>query len=55
MQVISRSENQAVIIDNRIIVTVLEVDSDFVRLSIESPNEEPSYREELIAVQPEYA
>lgn len=55
MQVISRSENEAVVIDNRIIVTVLEVAGDFVRLAIESPNEEPSYREEVIQVQPEYA
>jgi carbon storage regulator CsrA len=55
MQVISRSENEAIVIDNRIIVTVLEVADDFVRLSIETPNEDPSYREELIQVQPEYA
>jgi carbon storage regulator CsrA len=55
MQVISRSENEAIVIDNRIIVTVLEVADDFVRLSIETPNEDPSYREELIRVQLEYA
>ena len=55
MQVISRSENEAIVLDNRIIVTVLEVGDEFVRLSIESPHEDPSYREELIAVQPESA
>ncbi len=55
MQVISRRENEAIVIDSRIIVTVLEVDDDFVRLAIETPNEEPSYREEVIQVQPEFA
>lgn len=55
MQVISRRENEGIVIDNRIIVTVLEIDEDFVRLSIESPNEEPSYREEVIRREPEYA
>jgi carbon storage regulator len=48
MHVISRRENEGIVIDNRIIVTVLELDEDYVRLSIESPTEEPSYREEVI-------
>jgi carbon storage regulator len=54
MQIISRSENEAIVIGNQIMVTVLEVDNDFVRLAIESPNQEPSYREEVIQLQPEY-
>jgi carbon storage regulator len=55
MHVISRRENEGIVIDNRIIVTILEVDEDHVRLSIESPNEEPNYREEVISLEPEYA
>ena len=54
MHVISRSENESIVVDNRIIVTVLEVNDDFVRIGIESPHDEPSYREEVIEV-PEYA
>lgn len=55
MHVISRSENEGIVIDNRYIVTVLEVCEDFVRLAIESPHEEPSYREEVIHLEPEFA
>jgi len=55
MQIISRCENESIVIDNQIVVTVLEVDDDFVRLAIESPDEEPSYREEVIHLVPEYA
>ena len=55
MQIISRCENEGIVIDNQIIVTVLEFDDDFVRLAIESPHEEPSYREEVIHLVPEYA
>jgi len=53
MHVISRSENEAIVINNSIIVTVLEVADDYVRLSIESPTDEPSYREEIISLEPE--
>ncbi len=55
MQVISRRENEAIVIDNRIFVTVLEVNEEFVRLAIESPHEEPAYREEIIRLEPEFA
>ena len=48
MQIISRRENESIVIGNDIVVTVLEFEDDFVRLAIESPNEEPSYREEVI-------
>ena len=54
MHVISRRENESVVIDNRYVVTVLELEDDFVRLAIESPNEEPYYREEVISLEPEY-
>ena len=55
MHIISRRENEGIVIDNDIIVTVLELDADFVRLAIESPHEEPSYREEVIQLEPSYA
>lgn len=55
MQIISRRENEAIVIGNDIVVTVLEFEDDFVRLAIESPNEEPSYREEVIHLESRYA
>ena len=55
MHVISRRENEAIVIDNDILVTVLEVEEDFVRLAIESPRYEPSYREEVIHLEPQFA
>ena len=39
MLVLSRKSNQALVIDNDIIVTVVEIGDDFVRLAIEAPNE----------------
>lgn len=55
MQIISRRENEAIVIDNDIVVTVLEFEDDFVRLAIESPHEEPFYREEVIHLESEFA
>jgi carbon storage regulator len=55
MHVISRRENEGIVIDNRFIVTVLDFDDEHVRLSIESPHEEPYYREEIISLEAEYA
>ncbi|MFP6763060.1 MAG: carbon storage regulator [Planctomycetaceae bacterium] len=55
MQIISRGENQSIVIDDQIIVTVLELGDDFVRLAIETPHADPPYREEVIQVQAEYA
>ncbi len=54
MHVISCDENEAIVIGNRYTVRVLEILDDSVRLAIESPFEEPSYREEVIHVEPEY-
>jgi hypothetical protein len=39
MLVLSRKSNQALIIDHDVVVTVVEIGDDFVRLSIESPDE----------------
>ena len=55
MQIISRRENEAIVIGDDILVTVLEVEDDFVRLAIESPHEEPSYREQVIHLESKYA
>jgi carbon storage regulator len=55
MHVISRKKNETIVINNDILVTVLEVEDDFVRLAIESPHETPSYREEVIHFEPQFA
>ena len=55
MIVISRRENETIVIDNDILVTVLEVKDDFVRIGIESPHEEPSYREEVVRLDAQLA
>lgn len=54
MRVISRRENESVVIDQHIVVTVLEIHVDCVRIAIESPFDEPSYREEVIHLEPEF-
>lgn len=48
MQVIARSANEGLVIGNDIVVTVLEIQSRFVRLGIETPNQAPFYREETL-------
>ncbi len=55
MQVISRCEHEAIVIDNQVIVTVLEINDDFVRVGIEAPGEVPGYREELLYLEPQTA
>jgi carbon storage regulator len=45
--VLTRKARQALIIDERIIVTVLEVDGDRVKLGIEAPPEVGILRQEL--------
>lgn len=55
MHVISRRENEGIVIDNNIIVTVLEIAEDFIRLAIQSPDEIPPYREEVLHLEPQYA
>ena len=48
MQVIARSANEGLVIGDDIVVTVLEIQSNFVRLGIETPNQAPFYREETL-------
>ncbi|MFO1023480.1 MAG: carbon storage regulator [Planctomycetales bacterium] len=45
MHVMTRCENQGIVIDNDITVTVLSVREDHVRLAIYSPRHTPVYRE----------
>jgi carbon storage regulator CsrA len=53
MQVISRFENEGLVIGDKIHVTVLAVREDHVRLAISSPNDSPSYWEETLYWEPQ--
>lgn len=55
MHVISRRETESIVIDNRITVTIKEIHENSVLIAIESPDEEPSYREEILYLVPQYA
>ncbi len=48
MQMITRRVNEGLVIGSGIRVTVLDICKDSVRLSIESPNHTPPYREETL-------
>ena len=48
MTVITRRENQGIVIGSDLCVTVLEVQADHVRLAFESSARVPSYWEETI-------
>jgi len=48
MQIIARSVNEGVVIGDNVRVTVLEIQSNHVRLGIETPNQIPFYREEVL-------
>jgi carbon storage regulator len=47
MLVLSRKPSESLVIDNRIIVTVVEVKGGKVRLAIEAPEEVPVHRREV--------
>ena len=53
MKVISRRENESVVIGEDIFVTVLEVRANRVRLAISCPRSTPSYREETLYCKPQ--
>lgn len=55
MHVISRRETESIVIDNRITVTIKEINESSVLIAIESPDEDPSYREEVLYLVPQYA
>ena len=48
MQVIARSVNEGLVIGDDVRVTVLEIQSNYIRLAIETPRQTPSYREETL-------
>jgi carbon storage regulator CsrA len=48
MRMISRRENEGVVIGDDVFVTVLDIHEDHVRLAISSPNIFPPYREETL-------
>lgn len=47
MLVLSRKKNEAIVINNDITVTVVEIRGDKVRLGIVAPRETPVHREEV--------
>ena len=49
MLALSRKKNEAIIINNNIEVTVLEIKGDQVKLGITAPKEVPVYRKEVYA------
>lgn len=49
MLVLSRHENEAIVIDGQIKVTIVEIRGDKIRLGIEAPKEVAVWREELVA------
>ena len=48
MRIISRSLNEGLVIDDNVRVTILEIQRQRVRLGIETPNQAPYYREEVL-------
>jgi carbon storage regulator CsrA len=52
MQIISRQENEGLVIGDDIHVTVLKIQETEVRLAISSPNDSPSYWEETLYWEP---
>ncbi len=49
MLVLSRKKNESIVIDDKIIVTVVEIRGDKVRLGIQAPKEVPVHRSEVHA------
>ncbi len=47
MLALSRKKNEALVIDNKIEVTVLDIKGDQVKIGISAPKEVPVYRKEI--------
>lgn len=47
MLVLSRKKNESIVIDEKIVITVVEIRGDKVRLGIEAPREVPIHRSEV--------
>lgn len=50
MRIISRSVNEGLVMKDNVRVTILEISRRQVRLGIETPNQAPYYREEVLYV-----
>lgn len=49
MLVLTRKQNESIVIDENIVVTVIEVRGDKVRLGIQAPRDVPVHRSEVLA------
>lgn len=49
MLALSRKKNEAIIINNNVEITILEVKGDQVKIGITAPKEVPVYRKEVYA------
>lgn len=47
MLVLSRKKNESIVIDDRIVITVVEIRGDKVRLGVEAPRDVPIHRSEV--------
>lgn len=47
MLVLSRRPNESIVIDDKIVITVIEIRGDKVRLGIEAPRDVPIHRSEV--------
>ena len=47
MLALSRKKNKALVIDNKIEVTILDIKGDQVKIGISAPKEVPIYRKEI--------
>lgn len=48
MLVLSRKRNESVVIDNRIVITIVEVRGDKVRFGVTAPRDVPVHRSEVL-------
>lgn len=49
MLVLSRRPNESIVINDKIVITVIEIRGDKVRLGIEAPRDVPVHRSEVYA------
>jgi carbon storage regulator len=48
MLVLCRKQNEKIVIDGNIVITVVKIDRKQVRIGIEAPRDVPVYRQELV-------